>query len=99
MTLTNIDHYLIQTADMAATRDWYVRVLGMTEGPHPDFKFPVCWLYIDGTDVLHLSPGGGNVSENRLKYLGQQSQATSGRSMPKAHSSFFSKGRTTSRSS
>ena len=78
MALTNIDHYLIQTADMAASRDWYVRVLGMTEGPHPDFKFPVCWLYVSGKDVLHLAEGGKSVSENRLKYLGQESQATSG---------------------
>jgi len=78
MGLVNIDHYLIQTTDLAATRDWYIRVLGMTEGPHPDFKFPVVWLYANGADVLHLSQGGGNVSENRLKYLGQESQATSG---------------------
>ncbi len=78
MALTNIDHYLIQTADMAASRDWYVRVLGMTEGPHPDFKFPVCWLYANGKDVLHISEGGKNVSENRLKYLGQESQETRG---------------------
>ncbi len=78
MVLTNIDHYLIQTVDMAASRDWYVRVLGMTEGPHPDFKFPVCWLYASGKDVLHLAEGGKNVNENRLKYLGQESQAVSG---------------------
>lgn len=78
MALTHIDHYLIQTVDMAASRDWYIRVLGMTEGPHPDFKFPVCWLYANGKDVLHLAEGGKNVSENRLKYLGQESQATSG---------------------
>jgi len=36
VTILNIDHYLLQVADMAATRDWYVRVLGLTEGSHPD---------------------------------------------------------------
>jgi catechol 2,3-dioxygenase-like lactoylglutathione lyase family enzyme len=71
--LSHLDHYLIQTADLQATRDWYVRVLGMREGWHPDFKFPVVWLYIGEKDVLHLSEGGANVSENRKRYLGQQS--------------------------
>jgi len=45
----------------------------MRDGPHPDFRFPVVWLYIGDKDVLHLTEGGANVSENRRKYLGQQS--------------------------
>ena len=76
--MQNIDHYLLQVADMAATRDWYVRVIGLAEGPNPDFRFPVCWLYADGKDVLHIAEGGANVSENRRSYLGQQSTDTEG---------------------
>lgn len=78
MPLSHIEHFLIQTDDIAATRDWYVRVLGMREGPHPDFKFPVCWLYLGDTDILHLTEGGANVSENRKRYLGQQSAEVRG---------------------
>ena len=78
MPLHHLEHFLIQTADIEATRDWYVRVLGLTEGAHPDFKFPVCWLYLDGTDVIHITEGGKNVSENRKRYLGQQSDALEG---------------------
>jgi catechol 2,3-dioxygenase-like lactoylglutathione lyase family enzyme len=78
MPLERIDHYLLQTADLAATRDWYVRTLGMREGPHPDFKFPVVWLYLGDKDVLHVNEGGANVSENRKRYLGQESEAVSG---------------------
>ena len=78
MPLRHLEHFLIQTADMNATRDWYVDVLGFTEGAHPDFKFPVCWLYIGGTDVIHITEGGKNVSENRKRYLGQQSDALEG---------------------
>lgn len=78
MPVSHIEHFLIQTADMAATRDWYVRVLGMREGPHPDFKFPVCWLYLGDADVVHITEGGRNVSENRKRYLGQQSEAVQG---------------------
>jgi catechol 2,3-dioxygenase-like lactoylglutathione lyase family enzyme len=78
MALERIDHYLLQTTDLAATRDWYVKVLGMREGPHPDFKFPVVWLYLGDKDIIHVSEGGNNVSENRKRYLGQESQAEKG---------------------
>lgn len=78
MPLHHLEHFLIQTADLDGTRDWYVNTLGMRVGPSPDFKFPVVWLYIGDTDVLHLTVGGNNVSENRKAYLGQQSEATHG---------------------
>jgi len=78
MPLHHLEHFLIQTADMAATRDWYVKVLGLKVGHTPDFKFPVTWLYIGDRDVLHITEGGANISENRKKYLGQQSDAVKG---------------------
>src|SRR5208282_3184084 len=78
MPLSPLQHILIQPSDLEATKDWYVNVLGLTVGDHPDFKFPVYWLYIGDRDVLHMTPGGPDVSENRKKYLGQQSQVTSG---------------------
>jgi catechol 2,3-dioxygenase-like lactoylglutathione lyase family enzyme len=78
MPLSHLEHFLIQTADMTATRDWYVNTLGFRDGPHPDFKFPVCWLYLGEKDVIHLTEGGTNVSENRKRYLGQQSDAVQG---------------------
>ena len=78
MPLSHIEHFLIQTADIEATRDWYVNVLGMRDGPHPDFGFPAHWLYLGDVPVLHLTQGGADVPQNRLKYLGQQSDATEG---------------------
>jgi catechol 2,3-dioxygenase-like lactoylglutathione lyase family enzyme len=78
MPVTHLEHFLIQTADLEATRDWYVQTLGFREGPHPDFKFPVVWLYLGEQDVIHLTQGGKQVSENRKQYLGQQSDATQG---------------------
>ena len=78
MPLSHIEHFLVQTSDMAKTRDWYVRVLGFRVGPNPDFKFPVCWLYLGERDVVHITEGGAQVSENRKKYVGQESQATQG---------------------
>ena len=78
MPLQHLQHFLIQTTDLKATAKWYVDVLGMREGPHPDFKFPVVWLYLGDEDVLHLTEGGTGVSENRMQYLGQQSEAAEG---------------------
>ena len=78
MPLSHIEHFLIQTESIDNTRDWYVRVLGMQVGPNPDFKFPVCWLYLDGRDIVHITEGGAQVSENRKKYVGQESHATHG---------------------
>jgi len=78
MPLTGIDHYLIQTDDIDRTADWYERVLGMHRGFTPDFKFPVVWMYLGEKDMVHITAGGGAVSENRMKYLGQQSTETRG---------------------
>ena len=78
MPLSHIEHFLLQTADMEGTRKWYVDVLGMRVGPNPDFKFPVFWLYLGDKDVVHVTEGGKGVSENRKKYVGQQSDAVSG---------------------
>jgi len=73
MPLSHIEHFLLQTADMEKTREWYVDVLGMRVGPSPDFKFPVFWLYLGDKDVVHVTQGGAQVSENRRRYVGQQS--------------------------
>ena len=78
MPLSHIEHFLLQTADMEKTRQWYVNVLGMRVGPNPDFKFPVLWLYLGDKDVVHVTEGGAKVSENRKRYVGQESQATAG---------------------
>lgn len=78
MPIEELQHFLVQTEDLEATKDWYVDVLGLKVGPHPDFGFPVYWLYIGDKDVLHLTIGGTAVSEARMEYLGQQSDATHG---------------------
>ncbi len=79
MPVSHLEHFLIQTADLKATRAWYVDVLGFREGPHPDFKFPVIWLYLGDKDVVHLTEGGKSVSANRKAYLGYFDDLTAGR--------------------
>ncbi len=78
MPLSYLEHFLVQTADIQATCDWYERVLGLRRGPTPDFKFPVQWLYLGDRDVIHVTEGGAQTSANRRRYLGQHSVALSG---------------------
>jgi catechol 2,3-dioxygenase-like lactoylglutathione lyase family enzyme len=78
MPLSHIEHFLVAADDIDATRDWYARVLGMHPGPHPDFGFPVHWMYLGEVDVVHIGPSARAASENQKKYLGR----TSGRSAP-----------------
>ena len=76
MPLSHIEHFLIAADDIDATRDWYARVLGMKSGPHPDFGFPVHWMYLGGADVVHIGPSAKNAGEIQKKYLGRTSQAS-----------------------
>src|SRR5712671_4303216 len=74
MPLSHIEHILVVADDIDATRDWYARVLGMQSGPHPDFGFPVHWMYIDGVDIVHIGPSARMAGEIQKKYLGRTSQ-------------------------
>lgn len=76
MPLSHIEHFLIAADDIDATRDWYARVLGMKPGPHPDFGFPVHWMYLGGVDVVHIGPSAKNAGEIQKKYLGRTSQGS-----------------------
>jgi catechol 2,3-dioxygenase-like lactoylglutathione lyase family enzyme len=54
MAINLLDHCSIRTVKLEETRDFYVDVLGMTDGDRPDFDFPGNWLYVDGKAVVHL---------------------------------------------
>ena len=76
MPLSHIEHFLVAADDIVATRDWYARILGMTSGPHPDFGFPVHWMYLGNVDVVHIGPSARAAGEIQKKYLGRTSQDT-----------------------
>jgi|SRR5688500_15921328 len=74
MPLSHIEHFLVAADDIDASRDWYARVLGMKSGPHPDFGFPVHWMYIGEVDLVHIGPSAKMAGEIQKKYLGRTSQ-------------------------
>jgi catechol 2,3-dioxygenase-like lactoylglutathione lyase family enzyme len=76
MPLSHIEHFLVAADDIDATRDWYARVLGLTSGPHPDFGFPVHWMYAGDVDLIHIGPSAKMAGENQKKYLGRTSQGS-----------------------
>ena len=73
MPVTHIQHFLVTSDDIDATRDWYARVLRLRAGPHPDFGFPVHWMYEGERDLIHIGPSAKNAGEIQRKYLGRTS--------------------------
>jgi catechol 2,3-dioxygenase-like lactoylglutathione lyase family enzyme len=74
MPISHLEHFLVASDDIDATRDWYARVLGMKPGPHPDFGFPVHWMYVDDIDIVHIGPSARQAGEIQKKYHGRTSQ-------------------------
>ncbi len=55
MPLTRIEHLLVLTDDIDATRDFYVEALGLREGERPPLEFPGSWLYLGEVPTVHVA--------------------------------------------
>lgn len=55
--IEGMNHFTIVAEDRGATLDFYVGLLGLAEGPRPDFDFPGSWLYAGAQAVLHVIYG------------------------------------------
>ena len=55
MALTQLEHYLVLTHDLPATRRFYVEGLGFMEGFRPDLGFPGYWLYLGAVPCIHVA--------------------------------------------
>jgi catechol 2,3-dioxygenase-like lactoylglutathione lyase family enzyme len=53
--LNKLEHFLVMTHDVDATRDFYRDVLGFREGPRPELGFQGHWLYLGETPVIHIA--------------------------------------------
>ena len=54
MSVGVLDHYNLRTRKFDETVRFYVDILGLENGPRPNFTFPGAWLYSDGRAVVHL---------------------------------------------
>ncbi len=55
MPLHRLEHVLVLTDDLAATRAFYCDVLGFEAGERPPLEFPGHWLYLDGVACVHVA--------------------------------------------
>ena len=69
MPLEKIDHYAIRTLKMSETKEFY-EVLGLIDGPRPEFPFPGHWMYAGDTPVVHLVGLDPDNPEGLYNYLG-----------------------------
>jgi catechol 2,3-dioxygenase-like lactoylglutathione lyase family enzyme len=75
MALIQLDHFSIRTADVDGTRDFFVQVLGLTDGERPPFNFPGAWLYCGDKDVIHIIGIDPNDKSGLVEYLGDRDEA------------------------
>ena len=54
MPLDRLDHYFVYASDLERTRAFYSEVLGLEQGPRPDFGFPGFWFYLEDRPVVHV---------------------------------------------
>jgi catechol 2,3-dioxygenase-like lactoylglutathione lyase family enzyme len=93
----NLNHFSIRTLDMKATRAFYVDLLGLQEGPRPEFPFPGYWLYQGPLDIyanaaVHVI-GIDPTDESGLKdYLGDREKQLLHGSGALDHVAFFATG-------
>jgi catechol 2,3-dioxygenase-like lactoylglutathione lyase family enzyme len=52
--ILELNHINIVTPRLDETRDFFVRILGLSEGPRPDFPFVGHWLYAGDKALVHL---------------------------------------------
>ena len=55
MPLTRMEHFLVLTDNIDATRDFYCDVLGMQVGPRPPLGFAGHWVYLGDVPCIHIA--------------------------------------------
>ena len=58
MPLIGMEHMLVLTDDIEATREFYCDALGLELGERPPLEFPGHWLYLDGVPCVHVAERG-----------------------------------------
>ena len=54
MAMGALQHVNIRCADAERSRDFYVDIMGLTEGPRPPFASRGYWLYLGTEPIVHL---------------------------------------------
>lgn len=57
MTIEGMNHFTVLSKDLEKSKNFYIGVLGLTEGYRPPFAFPGAWLYAGNQAILHIMAG------------------------------------------
>jgi catechol 2,3-dioxygenase-like lactoylglutathione lyase family enzyme len=72
--IDQLQHINTRSADVEATKDFYVRILGLRVGERPPFQSSGYWLYLDDHPIVHLvqRPAGDEpkVGSGNLDHIG-----------------------------
>ncbi|WP_440217193.1 VOC family protein [Chromobacterium piscinae] len=79
MNIQGIDHFTIRAANLETSAAFYQRVLGLSDGPRPAFRFAGKWLYAGGQPVLHLVAANADNAELEAYLGGRAAISGSGR--------------------
>ena len=79
MTITAIDHILLLSDDIDATRDFYCSALGLTVGARPPLEFPGYWLFGEEGPCLHIADRRVYNERARRLGLGTADEGVAGR--------------------
>lgn len=71
MGVLALDHFTIRTEQWGKTAEFFERVIGLSSGPRPDFRFPGCWMYAGGRPLLHIASVVGG-DKDLQAYLGNK---------------------------
>ena len=58
MAPRRLEHVLVLTNDLEASREFYCAALGLEVGDRPPLEFPGYWLYLDGVPCVHVAERG-----------------------------------------
>jgi catechol 2,3-dioxygenase-like lactoylglutathione lyase family enzyme len=55
VSITEMEHVLVLSDDIDASREFYTTVVGLQVGARPPLEFPGFWLYAGATPCLHIA--------------------------------------------
>lgn len=52
--IESLDHFFVYSSNLQKTKQFYSEILGLKDGPRPQFSFPGHWFYLNEKPVVHV---------------------------------------------
>ncbi|MBX3617628.1 VOC family protein [Nitrosomonas sp.] len=57
MKILGMNHFTVLSSNLERSKNFYINILGLSEGYRPPFTFPGVWLYAGDQAILHIMTG------------------------------------------